>query len=52
MNKERWLVQIMLPEGAYAGAQEVIADLTSLIEGNSEMEVVSAELDPDYVTGS
>ena len=44
---ERWLVQIIVPEGTYSGADEVIADLCNLIDLNSEMQVVSAELHPD-----
>lgn len=42
---ERWLVQLIVPEGTYSGADEVITDLTGLIEGDSEFEVVSVELD-------
>ncbi len=44
---ERWLVQLVVPKGTYSGADEVIADLTDLIDMNSEFEVVSAELDPE-----
>lgn len=46
---ERWLVQLVIPEGIYYGADEVIANLTILIEGDSEFQVVSAELDPEGV---
>jgi hypothetical protein len=44
---ERWLVQVVVPVGSYSGADEMIEDLTELVEFNSEIEVVSAELDPD-----
>jgi hypothetical protein len=43
-KKEHYTVQIVVPEGAYTGADELIEDLTSLVEGNSEIEIVSAEL--------
>jgi hypothetical protein len=48
---ERWLVQIVVPEGVYSGADEMIEDLTALIEGCSEIQVVSAEIDPDQSMG-
>lgn len=44
---ERWLVQLVVPVGTYSGADDVIADLSDLIDGQSEFEVVSAEIDPD-----
>lgn len=46
---ERWLVQLVVPVGTYSGADDVVHDLEDLIEGNSEFEVVSAELDTDQV---
>lgn len=46
-KKIRYLVQIVVPEGAYDGAADVIEDLSSLVEGESEIEIVSVELDPD-----
>ncbi len=46
-KKERWLVQIVVPVGSYSGADRMMEDLTALLEGFSEMEVVSAELDQD-----
>lgn len=45
---ERWVVQVVVPQGSYQG-DSLIADLTSLVEGNSEIEIVSVELDPDPV---
>jgi hypothetical protein len=42
-KKEHYTVQIVVPEGAYTGADELIEDLTSLVEGNSEIEIVSVE---------
>ena len=44
---ERWVIQLVVPVGTYSGADEVISDLSDLIDGQSEFEVVSAELDPD-----
>jgi len=46
---ERWIVQLVVPQGTYSGADEVIADLTELIDMCSEFEVVSAELDTEPV---
>ena len=46
-KKERWLIQIVVPEGAYEGAADLIEDLTNLLEGDSEIEVVSVEVDAD-----
>jgi hypothetical protein len=51
-SKERWLIQVVVPVGSYSGADEMIEDLTDLLEGVNEMEVVSAELDPDQIKGS
>lgn len=48
---ERWLCQLIVPVGTYAGADEMIEDLTELIEFNSEIEVISAELDEDQTMG-
>ena len=48
---ERWLVQLIVPEGTYEGAVEMIAELTDLIELNSEIQVVSAEIDPEQPEG-
>ena len=42
-KKEHYTVQIVVPEGAYTGADELIADLTDLVEGCSEIEIVSVE---------
>lgn len=44
---ERWLVQIVVPEGTYDGADEIVGDLVDLVDLNSEMQIVSAELDLD-----
>ena len=44
---ERWMIQVAVPVGAYSGADEVMEDLVNLLEGCSEMEVISAELDTD-----
>lgn len=43
----RYIVQIVAPEGSYDGCDDLIADLTALIEGESEIEVVSVEEDLD-----
>ena len=43
-KRERWLVQVVVPVGLYSGADEMMEDLTDLVEGNSEIEIVSAEL--------
>jgi hypothetical protein len=43
---ERWQVQIVVPEGSYE-ADQLMADLVNLVTGNTEIEIVSVELDPD-----
>ena len=43
---ERWLVQIVVPDGAYE-ADTLISDLTDLVEGQSEIQIVSVELDQE-----
>ena len=44
---ERWLVQMVVPEGTFDGADDFITELSMLVEGDSEIEVVSVEIDPD-----
>lgn len=51
MKMERWLIQVVIPEGTYSGADELMPDLVNLIDMNSEIEVVSCELDPDQQMG-
>lgn len=41
---EHWTVQVIVPEGTYSGADEMIEELTQLVEFNSEIEVISVEL--------
>jgi len=41
---ERWVIEVVVPVGLYSGADEMITDLTALVEGTSEIEVISAEL--------
>ena len=48
---ERWLIQVVIPKGTYSGADELMPDLVNLIDMNSEIEVVSCELDPDQSMG-
>jgi len=48
-KKVRYHVQVVVPEGAYE-ADSLISDLTDLVELNSEIEIVSVELDPENVT--
>jgi len=47
--KQRWIVQIVLDEGAYDGADSLVNELEFLLDEQSEgeIQVVSVELDPD-----
>lgn len=47
---ERWLVQIVVPEGSYQ-ADELMGDLVNLVTGTTEIEIVSVELDEDQTMG-
>ena len=49
MAKQRWLIQVVIEEGVYDGAADLIEELSFLLDEQSEggIEVVSAELDPN-----
>jgi hypothetical protein len=42
---ERWLVQVLVPAGEEA--DDVIEELSLILDDETDMEVISAELDQD-----
>lgn len=48
MAKQRWIIQAVIEEGVYIGADDLIAELTELldVQTEDEIQVVSVELDP------